>query len=60
MKTIFCGKKIFLCFGDIHFSNACAIQVNLGTDELLEKTVVEDMCYWQKETEIEKKALKYH
>ena len=38
------GKKIiiFLNFGDIFtFPNACAIQTNLGTKELLEKTARE-------------------
>ena len=38
------------------FSNACAIQTNLGTKELLEKTVLEIMGYWQNGLEIEKKV----
>ena len=38
-KGPFLGKKvIFLSFGDIFiFPNACAIQTNLGTKELLRK-----------------------
>ena len=48
---------IFLSFGDIFtFPNACAIQTNLGTKELLEKTVLEIMGYWQNGLEIEKKV----
>ena len=50
-------KLIFLGFGDIFtFPNACAIQTNLGTKELLEKTVLENMGYWQNGLEIEKKV----
>ena len=57
--TMFCAKKnIFLSFGDIFtFSDACAIQINLGTNELLKKTVLEKMGYRQKESEIEKNRL---
>ena len=33
-----CKKTFFLSFGDIFtFPNACAIQTNLGTNELLRK-----------------------
>ena len=50
-------KPIFLSFGDIFsFSNACAIQINLGTHYLLKKTVLETMGYWQKESEFGKKV----
>ena len=35
------------------FSNAYVIQINLGTKELL-KNVLDNMGYWQKESEIEK------
>ena len=62
--TIFCANKLnFLSFGDIFtFNNSCAIQANLGTKELLKKTVLENMGYWQNGLEIEKKyvTLKYH
>ena len=55
--TIFCAKKNFLSFGDIFpFSNAFAIQINLGTNYLLKKTVLEKMGYWQKELEFGKKV----
>ena len=48
-------KNIFLSFGDIFpLSNACAIQINLGTNYLLKITVLEKMGYWQKELEFEK------
>ena len=42
-------------------SNSCTIQINLGTNELLKKNVLENMGYWQNESEIEKRydALKY-
>ena len=50
-------KNIFLNFGDIFpFSNACAIQINLGTNYLLKKIVLEKMGYWQKESEFGKKV----
>ena len=50
-------KNIFLSFGDIFpFSNACVIQINLGTNYLLRKTVVEKMGYSQKESEFGKKV----
>ena len=50
-------KLIFLSFGDIFtFPNPCAIQTNLGTKELLKKTVLENMDYWQNGLEIEKKV----
>ena len=59
-----CKKLIFLSFGDIFtFPNSCAIQTNLGTEELLKKIVLENMGYWQNGLEIEKKkyvTLKYH
>ena len=62
-KIIFRAEKlVFLSFGDIFtFPNDCAIQTNLGTKELLEKTVLEIMGYWQNGLEIEKKyvTLKY-
>ena len=49
-------KNIFLIFGDIFpFSNACAIQINLGTNYLLKTTVLEKMGYWQKESELGEK-----
>ena len=52
-----CKNPIFLNFGDIFtFPNACAIQTNLVTKELLEKTVLENMGYWQNGLEIEKKC----
>ena len=38
------------------FSNACAIQINLGINYLLKKTVLEKMDYWQKESEFGKKV----
>ena len=45
---------MFLSFGDIFtFPNSCAIQTNLGTKKLLEKTVLENMGYWQNGLEIE-------
>ena len=63
-KNFFCAKKlIFLSFGDIFtFPNSCAIQTNLGTKELLKKTVLENMGYWHNGLEIEKRyvTLKYH
>ena len=50
-------QKNFLSFGDIFlFSNACAIQINLGTNYLLKKTVLEKMGYWQQESEFGKKV----
>ena len=50
-------KNIFLSFGDMFpFSNACAIQINLGTNYLLKKTVLEKMGYWQKESKFGKKG----
>ena len=50
-------KLIFLSFGDIFtFPDSCAIQTNLGTKELLKKTVLENMGYWQNGLEIEKKV----
>ena len=50
-------KNIFLSFGDIFpFSNACAIQINLGSTYLLKTTVLEQMGYWQKESEFGKKV----
>ena len=56
--NFFCAKKlIFLSFGDIFtFPNSCAIQTNLCTKELLKKTVLENMGYWQNGLEIEKKV----
>ena len=59
-KFFLCKKKhIFLSFGDIFtFPNACAIQTNLGTKELLEKTVLAIMGYWQNGLEIEKKSMR--
>ena len=63
-KIILCAKKlIFLSFGDMFFfPNSCAIQTNLSTKELLKKTVLENMGYWQNGLEIEKRyvAFKYH
>ena len=55
--AIFRAKKlIFLNLGDIlTFPNACTIQTNLSTKELLEKTVPENVGYWQNGLEIEKK-----
>ena len=48
---------LFLSFGDIFtFPNGCAIQNNLGTKELLKKTVLENIGYWQNGLEIEKKV----
>ena len=38
------------------FYNACAIQINLGTNYLLKKIVLEKMGYWQKESEFGKKV----
>ena len=38
------------------FSNACTIQLNLGTNEFLKKLTLENMGYWQNESEIEKKG----
>ena len=57
--TIFCAKKnIFLSFGDLFiFSNACANQINLGTNYLLKKFVLEKMGYWQKESEFGKNVI---
>ena len=58
-------KSHFLCFSQqkkshflqlwrhIHFSNAWAFQINQGTNELLKKAVLENMSYWQKESESE-------
>ena len=52
---LFCAKKnIFLSFGDIHFSNAWAFQINLVPMNYWRKTVLENMDYWQKESESEK------
>ena len=49
-KTIRAKKLIFLKFWRY------AIQTNLGTKELLEKTVLENMDYWQNGLQIEKKV----
>ena len=52
-KIFFCANNFFLSFGHIFtFPNACAIQTNLGTKELLRKTVLENMGYWQNGSEI--------
>ena len=63
-KISFSAKKIiYLSFGDIFtFPNSCAIQTNLGTEELLKKIVLENMGYWQNGLEIEERyvTLKYH
>ena len=55
---LFCAKNPnFLSFGDIFpFSNACAIQIILGTNYLLKKTVLEKIGDWQKELEFGKKG----
>ena len=57
--TIFRAKKrIFLNFEDMFtFPNACGIQINLGTKELLEKNLLENMGYWQNGLEIEKRGM---
>ena len=53
MRIFRAKKLIFLSFGDLFtFHNACAIQTNLGSKELLEKTVLENMGYWQNGLEI--------
>ena len=46
----------FFCFwrNSFPFSNAYAIQIKLGTNELLKK-LLENMSYWQNESEIEKR-----
>ena len=50
-------KTFFFRFGDIFlFSKACAIQINLSTNYLLKKIVLEKMGYWQKESEFGKKV----
>ena len=38
------------------FCNARAIQINLGTNELLKISMLKKMGYWQKESEIERKV----
>ena len=50
IKTFFSAWETFTC------PNACAIQINIGINELLKKTVLENMGYWQKESEIDKKV----
>ena len=53
MDNQFLCKKIF--FSNLEtftFPNACAIQIN--SNELLKKTVLENMGCWQKESETEK------
>ena len=56
--TIFLCKKPILSFGDIFtFSNSCAIQIKLGTNELLKKTALEAMGYWQKTQKLKKGRL---
>ena len=47
---------MLLGFGDIfRFSKASAIQINLITTFLQNKTVLEKMGYWQKESEFRRK-----
>ena len=60
-KVKFRKKIIFSILEIFTFPNACAIQTNLGIKKLLEKTVLENMGYWQNGLEIEKRyvTLKY-
>ena len=55
-------KTFFSALETFNFSNACAIQINLGTKYLLKKTVPEKMGYWQNESEFGKRyaASKHH
>ena len=56
-NNFLCKKLIFLSFGDTFtFPNSCAIQTNLGANELLKKTMLKNMGYWQNGLEIEKKV----
>ena len=55
--TIFRAKKHFSqLWRYIPFSNACGIQINLGTNYLLKKTVLGKMGCWQKKSEFGKKV----
>ena len=62
-NNFLCKKAHFYQFGDIFtFPNSCAIQTNLRTKELLQKTLLDNLGYLQNGSEIEKKhvTLKYH
>ena len=52
----FLQRNPFLKLETFTFSDACAIQPNLRTNELLKKIVLENMGYWQNESDIGKQA----
>ena len=57
INNFLCKKDHFSQFGDIFtFPNSCAIQTNLRTKELLQKTLLDNMFYWEHGLELEKKV----
>ena len=52
----FLQRNPFLMLETFIFSDACAIEPNLRTNELLKKIVLENMGYWQNESDKRKQV----